>query len=82
MNYFNHHSFTVSALIVFVVVTILLLRDGIQFLDLVALATMASVFVFSWVLLRPGSSTLTTLDDFEEVLFFGEPTLIEFQSEY
>ena len=82
MNYFNHHSFTVSALIVYVVITILLLRDGIQFLDLVALATTASVFVLSWILLRPGPSTLTTLEDFEKVLHSGEPTLIEFQSEY
>ena len=82
MNYVNQHSFTLSALIIYVVVTILLVRDGIRVLDVIALAAMAGVLLLSWLLLRPGPSTLTRLDDFQEALASAEPTLIEFQSEY
>lgn len=82
MNYFNQHSFTAIATIVLIVIAIVLMRDGIRFLDVVSLAAIASVFGVSWLLLRPGQSTLTEADAVETVLTSGDPTLIEFQSEY
>ena len=82
MNYFNQHSFTMIALLVHVIFAIVILRNGIRFLDLVALTAMASVFGISWLLLRPGPSTLTEADAVEAALATGVPTLIEFQSEY
>ena len=50
--------------------------------DIIALAAIAGVLILSWIILRPGPSTLTRLDDFQEALASTEPTLIEFQSEY
>ena len=82
MNYINQHSFTLSALIIYLFVTILLVRDGIRISDIIALADIAGVLILSWIILRPGPSTLTRLDDFQEALTSTEPTLIEFQSEY
>jgi hypothetical protein len=82
MNYFNQHSFTLSAIIVYAVVAVTLLRDGVRFFDVVALVVMASAFGLSWLLLRPGPSTLTKMDAVEAGLAAGQPTLLEFQSEY
>ena len=82
MNYFNQHSFTLSAIIVYAVVAVILLRDGVRILDVVALAAMASALSLSWLLLRPGPSTLTEVDAVEVRLAARKPTLLEFQSEY
>ena len=68
MNYINQHSFTLSALIIYLFVTILLVRDGIRVSDIIALAAIAGVLILSWIILRPGPSTLTRLDDFQEAL--------------
>ncbi len=82
MNYFNQHSFTLSALIIQAVVAVALLRDGVRVLDIVALAAMASAFGLSWMLLRPGPSTVTDVGAVKAALAAGEPTLLEIQSEY
>ena len=82
MTYVNQHSFTLTALLVQAVFAIILLRDGIRVMDIVALAVMAIAFVLSWLLLRPGPSTLTEVDAVKTALASGEPTLLELQSEY
>ena len=82
MTYINQHSFTLTALLVQAVFAFILLRDGIRFLDMVALAVIATAFVLSWILLRPGPSTFTEVDAIEAALASGKPTLLEYQSEY
>ncbi len=67
---------------IYAVVAVTLLRDGVRILDVVALVAMASVFSLSWLLLRPGPSTLTEVDAVEAGLAARKPTLLEFQSEY
>ena len=47
MTYVNQHSFTLTALLVQAVFAIILLRDGIRVMDIVALAVMAIAFVLS-----------------------------------
>ena len=82
MTYINQHSFTLSALLVQAVFAFILLRGGIRVLETVALAVMAAAFVLSWILLRPGPSTFMEVDAVEAALAAGEPTLLEYQSEY
>ena len=82
MTYINQYSFTLTAVLVQAVIAIILLRDGVRGLDLVALAGIATAFCLTWLLLRPGQSTLTEVDAVEEALASGKPTLLEFQSEY
>ena len=82
MTYINQHSFVLSVLLVQTVFAIIILRDGVRLLDMVALAVMTTAFGLSWLLLRPGPSTLMEMDAVEATLASGKPTLMEFQSEY
>ncbi len=49
---------------------------------IVALAAIAGAFIFSWLLIRPGPSTLADVSQVEAALHSGSPTLVEFQSPY
>lgn len=82
MSYFNQHSFVLVAVLVLGIVTIVLFRDGLRGRDLVVLAAVASAFGLSWLLIRPGPSTLAAVADVDAARESGKPTLLEFQSEY
>lgn len=82
MSFINQHSFTLTVLFVETVLAILLFRDGIRALDVVALAAIATAFAISWLMLRPGASTMTDVDAVEAALESSGPTLLEVQSEY
>ena len=60
-----------------------LFRDGIRPLDITAITVAAATFFVSWLLVRPISSTLSSIDEAEAIFANEEvPTLLEFQSEY
>ena len=82
MSFFNLYSFLITAVFVFAVVAVGLLRDGVKGRDIVALAAIAGAFIFSWLLIRPGPSTLAEVSQVESALRSGKPTLVEFQSPY
>ena len=82
MSFLNLYSFPITAVFVFAVVAVGLLRDGVTRRDIIALSAIAGAIVFSWWLIRPGSSTLAEVSQVESALRSGKPTLVEFQSPY
>ena len=82
MTYFNQNSFIMGALLALCIVSILLFRDGVRVRDLAALAAVTSAFGLSWLIVRPGPSTLADVEAVEAALGSGRTTLLEFQSEY
>jgi Mn2+/Fe2+ NRAMP family transporter len=82
MSFINQHSFILTALFVEAVLAILLFRDGIRALDVVALVTIAIAFAISWLMLRPGAGTMMDGDALQAKLESTGPTLLEIQSEY
>tara|TARA_B100002003_G_scaffold182746_1_gene170992 strand:+ start:273 stop:467 length:195 start_codon:yes stop_codon:yes gene_type:complete len=60
-----------------------LFRDGIRVIDITAITVTALTFFVSWLLIRPTSSALSSIDEAEAIFANEEiPTLLEFQSEY
>ena len=82
MTYFNQNSFSIGALIALLIVSISLFRDGVRVRDLAVLAVITSAFGLSWLIVRPGPSTLAEVEAVEAALGAGRTTLLEFQSEY
>ncbi len=79
---YYQHLFTLIALIVLTAFALVLLRDGVRVLDLVALVAVASAFGLSWLLVRPDPSTLKETAAVKAALASGKPTLLEFQLDY
>lgn len=82
MAFFNQHSFTISALVVLLVLAALLLRDGVQANDLIILGAMILGFTLAFFFFRPGDSTFNLVEDVEDHIGKDLPVLLEFQSNY
>jgi len=80
--FFNHHSFVISALVLWAGLAIFLLRDGITRRDVLALAVAAAAFGAAWLLLRPGPGTFDETARAEAALGRGQPVLVELYSNY
>jgi hypothetical protein len=80
--FFNHHSFVITALFVWGALAALLLRDGITKRDALALAVVGGSFVAAWLILRPGQSAFREAAQVEAAIGRGQPALVEFYSEY
>ena len=82
MQFFNQHSFVISAILIVGLTAIALLHDGVRRKDLIALGALGFFFAGAFLVLRPGPSTLKEIAAVEAALASGRPTLIEFQSNY
>ena len=80
--FFNHHSFVVSALVLWAGLAAWLLRDGITRRDALALAVAGAAFGAAWLLLRPGPGTFDETARAEAALGQGRPVLVELYSNY
>jgi membrane protein implicated in regulation of membrane protease activity len=81
-HWLNQHSFLVAAAAAFVVLAALLVRDGAQLGDLVALAALALALALAYRRLRPGVSSRRESDAVRAEIGRGLPVLLEFQSTY
>lgn len=83
MGIFNQYSYVFISLTVTIIAVVILLRLRVRPL-LVALAGALLVggFVTGWLLLRPGDSDVQNLAAAEAVINSGNPTLVEFYSNY
>jgi hypothetical protein len=80
--FFNQHSFVLSALGLWGGLALFLRRDGFSRRDWLALATVAGSLAFAWLLLRPGPSAYQSTAQVEAVVGHGQPVLVEFYSNY
>lgn len=83
MSFINQNSYIITCALILVIMASVLFRDGIRVIDITAITVAALTFFVSWLLVRPISSTLSSIDE-AEAIFANEqiPTLLEFQSEY
>jgi hypothetical protein len=79
-HWFNQHSFLVAAAIALFLLAALLLRDGLQPADLLALGALCLGLALAYALLRPGGSPRTQAQDVRRQIGQGRPVLLEFQS--
>jgi hypothetical protein len=82
MPYINQHSFTLIAAISFVVLAVILLRDGLQLYDALVLLALAGGLLLAYQLLKPGSGASKTAEELQSQIGAGKPVLLEFQSPY
>ena len=82
MQFFNQNSFVLMALVFWLGLAVLLLRDGVQMNDVIALAALAAGFGLAFWFLRPGPSTLNETEQVMARIGKGKPVLLEFQSNY
>ena len=82
MQFLNQNSFVLIAVVCWLVLAALLLRDGAKVNDVIALASLAAGFGLAFWLLRPGPSTLDEADQVMSRIGAGKPVLLEFQSNY
>jgi 4-amino-4-deoxy-L-arabinose transferase-like glycosyltransferase len=82
LQFFNQHSYLLICAIVLGVVAIALFRRHARRAWLIWLGVLA-VAVAGWFALRTGSGTqLNSVEDYEAALRAGQPTLVEFYSDY
>lgn len=82
MTIFNQYSFVIAAMGFFVLIAVLILRQGVDRRRLIVLGIFAVSMVGGWFAVRPGPSTMQELAEFEAVLGGGQPIVLEYQSEY
>ena len=82
MQFFNQHSFVISALALWGGLALFLLRDGLSKRDAVSLAVMGGAFGLAWLALRPGASAYQDTAQVEAAVGQGRPVLVEFYSNY
>lgn len=82
MAFFNQHSFTISGLVLLIILSALLFRDGVQPNDFIALGALILGFVVAFMLFRPGESSLEGADEVTAAIGQDTPVLLEFQSNY
>lgn len=78
----NQHSFSLFAAASLLVLAIILLRDGIQPSDFVALGALIVGLGIAYGFLRPGPGNLSEEEQVEAKIGAGQPVLLEFQSPY
>jgi 4-amino-4-deoxy-L-arabinose transferase-like glycosyltransferase len=80
--FFNQHSFLLISAIVLGVVAIALFRRRARRAWLIWLVLLA-LAIASWFTLRTGEGTpFNSVEDYEAALRTGQPTLVEFYSDY
>ena len=82
MAFFNQHSFTISAMVLLIILCVLLFRDGVEPNDFIALGALIIGFAVAFMLFRPGGSTLEEADQVTDLIGQDLPVLLEFQSNY
>jgi hypothetical protein len=82
MNFFNQHSFTITAAFGTLVLAIILFRDGISRNDLITISALVVGLILAFLLFRPDPSIYEDLATIEEKIGAGTPVLLEFQSDY
>jgi len=82
--FINRHSFVISALILWGVLALALVRPGPRGRrrGLLALAAASAVLAGVWLALRSGPGTMTEAAQVEAVVGQGQPVLVEFYSDY
>jgi hypothetical protein len=81
MAFINQHSFALIAMASFLVLAILLLRDGLQLYDALVLLALAMGLLLAYQLLKPGAGATQT-GEVQAQIGAGDPVLLEFQSPY
>jgi len=82
MQFINQYSFVLMAIIIFLVLLVYFLRNGLGQREIIALAALLLGFAAAIFLFNPGDSTLSDDETPEELIGGGTPVLIEFQSPY
>lgn len=80
--FLNQHSFSLVSAVGMVILAVVLLRDGVQLNDVIALAALAIGIGLAFLLLNPGPSTVARAEAVSEQIGAGKPVLVEFQSPY
>ena len=82
MAFFNQHSFTISGLVLLIVLSVLLFRDGAQPNDFIALGALILGLVAAFLLFQPGESSFQDANEVTAAIGQDMPVLLEFQSNY
>jgi hypothetical protein len=82
MKFLNQHSFTLTAVASILVFAYFILRGGVRLNQLVTLGALIIGLIILYLLLRPGSNTLSDSDQVTAEIGTGTPVLLEFQSQY
>ena len=80
--FLNQHSFTILGGAAVLVLAVVLLRDGAQPGDLVALGALILGLAISFALFNPRRSTVSDSEQVLAEIGAGRPVLLEFQSPY
>lgn len=80
--YFNQHSFSISAIIIWSILSVILLRKGLQTGRIVVVLAVALIFVAIWFVSKPPASSLDRNGNPSELIGAGRPVLLELQSPY
>jgi len=78
----NQFSFVFGSLFLVALVALLGLRGGVSPRGLLALGVTVLAVLGVWLLVRTGSSTYAQVAQVEAILAGGQPTLVEFYSNY
>jgi hypothetical protein len=82
MQFINQYSFVLMAIVIFLVLLVYFLRNGLGQREIIALAALIFGFAVAIFLFNPGDSTLSDDETPGELIGSGTPILIEFQSPY
>ena len=82
MSFINQHSFTLFSLVIFIVMSITLLRDGVKINDLFALIALAIGLGIAFYFFRPSQSSSDEVDEIIAQIGAGQPVLLELQSDF
>lgn len=80
--FINHYSFLIAAIAAVIILSVILLRDGVQQNDLLALAALVIGLGFAFINFNAGSSDVSAIDEFDSSLAAGDYVLLELQSPY
>lgn len=78
----NQYSYVIGGLFLVALVAFFGLRQGVTPRGLLTLGMTVLVVLGVWLLVRTGSSTYARVAQVEAILAGGQPTLVEFYSNY
>ncbi len=82
MRFINQHSFTLTALVLILFLSLISLRGGLRMNQLIGIGALILGLVLVFLLINPGASTLTETEDIIAQINTDGPVLLEFQSPY